>query len=70
MPLNAVVWKPHIAWLLQPSGTLLHGIGTVAWPLLHFNFGRPYLSRLNSDSCVLELYEKLFKSRIWLYASD
>ena len=43
-----------IAWLLHPSCTLLHGIGAVAWPLLHFNFGLPYLSRLDSDTRVLD----------------
>ena len=48
-------------------GTLGHTIawiGAIVWPLLHFNFGRPYLSRPNSDLRVLRLYEKLFESRI------
>ena len=34
------------------------------------NFGRPLLSRSNSDSGVLRLYEKLFESRIHPYITS
>ena len=47
--------------------TLEHAIawiGALVWFLVYSNFGRPYLSHSNSDSCVPGLYEKLFESRI------
>ena len=47
--------------------TLWHAIvwiGAIVWILVYSNFGQPYLSRSNSDSHVLGLYEKLFESRI------
>ena len=51
--------------LLQPLGTLLRGLAhAIVWLLVYSNFGRPYLSRPNSDSLVLGLYEKIFESRI------
>ena len=39
-------------------------IGAIVWLLVYSNFGRPYLSRHNSDLHILGLYEKLFESRI------
>ena len=39
-------------------------IGAIVWLLVYSNFGRPYLSRLNSDSLVLGLYENIYESRI------
>ena len=45
-------------------GHAIAWIGAIVWLLMYFNFRRPYLSRPNSDSCVLSLYEKLFESRI------
>ena len=54
---------------LQPSGTQLHGFWRNCVAPTHLqtsNFKRPYLSRLNSDSHVLELYGKIFESKsIW-----
>ena len=38
--------------------------GAIVWLLVYSNFEQPYISRLNSDSRVFGLYEKLFKSRI------
>ena len=55
------------------SATLEHAIawiGAIVWLLTYSNFERPYLSRPNSDSRVLGLYEKLFESIIYSYASD
>ena len=45
-------------------GHTIAWIGAIVWPLLHSNFGWPYLSHPNSDSCVLRLYENIFESRI------
>ena len=45
-------------------------IGAIVWLLVYSNFGRSYLSSLNYDLCVLGLYENLFESRIYPYASD
>ena len=55
------------------STTLGHAIawiGAIVWLLVYSNFGRPYISRPNSNSCVFGLYEKLFESRIQPYSSD
>ena len=45
-------------------GHVIAWIGEIVWLLVYSNFRRPYLSRLNSDSCILRLYEKVFESRI------
>ena len=45
-------------------GHAIAWIGAIVWLLVYSNFGRPYLSRPNSDSCIFGLYEKLFESRI------
>ena len=49
------------------SATLGHAIvwiGAIVWLLVYSNIGQPYLSRSNSNSRVLGLYEKLFEYRI------
>ena len=51
-------------------GHAIAWIGVIVWPLVYSNFGRSYLSGPNFDSRVLRLYEKLFESRIYPYASD
>ena len=45
-------------------GHTIAWIDVILWPLMHSNFGRLYLSRSNSDSCVLGFFEKPFESRV------
>ena len=45
-------------------GHAIAWIGAIVWLLVYPNFARPYLSRPNSDSRILRLYEKLFESGI------
>ena len=51
-------------------GHTIAWIGAIVWLLVYSNFGRPYISRLKSDSRVLRLYENIFESRIYPYASN
>ena len=46
-------------------GHAISWIGAIVWLLVYSTFGRPYLSRPNSNSRVLRLYENLFESRIY-----
>ena len=45
-------------------GHAIAWIGAIVWLLVYFNFGRPYLSRPNSDLRIPGLYEKIFEFRI------
>ena len=45
-------------------GHAIAWISAIVWFLVYSNFERPYLSRPNSDSHILGLYEKLFESSI------
>ena len=49
---------------LASTGHAIAWIGVIVWLLVSSNFGRPYLSRQNFNSCVVKLYEKIFESRI------
>ena len=49
---------------LATLGHAIAWIGAKVGLLVYSNFGRPYLSRPNSDLYVLGVYEKLFESRI------